>query len=82
MFYDMSASLGYSGTYLFYSVSSVVGAILVLVSLPETKNKTLAEIQRKLTGKKLEITLHQSTKLSGDEEDKGSSLLANEEFDA
>ena len=78
----MSASLGYSGTYLFYSVSSVVGAILVLVSLPETKNKTLAEIQRKLTGKKLEITLHQSTKLSGDEEDKGSSLLANEEFDA
>ena len=78
----MSASLGYSGTYLFYSVSSVVGAILVLVSLPETKNKTLAEIQRKLTGKKLEITLHQSTKLSGDEEDKGSSLLANKEFDA
>ena len=78
----MSATLGYSGTYLFYSVSSVVGAILVLLFLPETKNQTLADIQRKLTGKKLDITLHQSTKLSGDEEDKGSSLLANKELDA
>ena len=44
-FFSLSAVIGIHGVFWLYAGSAVVGALFVAVFIPETKNKTLAEIQ-------------------------------------
>ena len=40
--------MGYFGVFMFYALCSLSGALFTWLFLPETKNKSLAEIQAKL----------------------------------
>ena len=50
MFFFMNDKLGIYGTFVFFSSSSVAMTLYVFMLLPETKNKTLNEIQQKVKG--------------------------------
>lgn len=47
-FPTLKATLGPAGTFALYSVICVLGFIFIKVKLPETKNKTLEQIEREL----------------------------------
>lgn len=47
-FPTLNADLGAAGTFLLYAVLCVLGFLLVWFKLPETKNKTLEQIEREL----------------------------------
>ena len=44
----LNATLGAAGTFALYSVICVAGFIFIFFKLPETKNKTLEEIEHEL----------------------------------
>lgn len=44
--------VGQAGCFLTFSVFCLMGAVFAAVIVPETKNKTLADIQLKLIGKR------------------------------
>ena len=46
------SSLGSAGTYLIYGIFAVAGLIFVILKLPETKGKSLEEIEAALVGNK------------------------------
>ena len=52
LFFFMNESLGIYGTFLFFGSCSILMSLYVIIFLPETKNKTLNEIQRKVEGKR------------------------------
>ena len=52
MFFLMNDVLGMYGTFIFFSCSSLIMSLYVYIFLPETKSKTLNQIQRKLEGNK------------------------------
>ena len=56
MFFIVCDAIGIYGMFLFFSVSSIVMSIYVFIFLPETKNKTLNQIQRKVEGKSKAIS--------------------------
>jgi sugar porter (SP) family MFS transporter len=47
-FPTLNAKLGAAGTFALYAVICVAGFIFILLALPETKNKTLEQIEREL----------------------------------
>jgi MFS family permease len=47
----LNARLGAAGTFWLYAVICVLGFAFILKELPETKGKTLEEIESKLTGR-------------------------------
>ena len=47
-FFLMNNALGISGTFIFFSSSSIVMSFYVFLFLPETKNKTLLQIQQEI----------------------------------
>ena len=47
-FYNMNASMGLKGTFIFYGAAGLFGAAFVGAFVPETTNQTLADIQKKL----------------------------------
>ncbi|KAG7210828.1 hypothetical protein KM043_012315 [Ampulex compressa] len=49
---DMLALMGQHGTFFFYALVSLMGTIFILACLPETKGKTLGEIEDMFSGKK------------------------------
>ena len=51
LFFFMNEALGIYGTFLFFGSSAILMSLYVIVFLPETKNKTLNQIQRKVEGK-------------------------------
>lgn len=51
-FTTMRADLGTGGTFWLFSGFSIVGTIFVYFAIPETKGKTLSEIQKMLAGEK------------------------------
>ena len=53
MFFFMNQVLGIYGTFLFFGVSSIIMSLYVVICLPETKNKTLNEIQQKVESKRI-----------------------------
>ncbi len=44
----LNAALGAAGTFALYAIICVIGFIFILLKLPETKNKTLEQIEREL----------------------------------
>ena len=44
----LNAELGASGTFLLYSVICIAGLLFIIRYVPETKGKTLEEIEREL----------------------------------
>jgi MFS transporter, SP family, xylose:H+ symportor len=44
----LNAKLGAAGTFSLYAVICVLGFFFIRLKLPETKNKTLEEIEREL----------------------------------
>lgn len=50
----MFHSIGHQGTYLFYGVSTLIGTIFLFFCLPETKEKTLLQIEEYFRGNKKE----------------------------
>ena len=51
-FLDLVNRFGQAGTFLLYAVISIATFLFVLRWVPETKNQTLEELERKLTGKR------------------------------
>ncbi|XP_014475295.1 PREDICTED: facilitated trehalose transporter Tret1-2 homolog [Dinoponera quadriceps] len=49
---DMLDAMGKHGVFLFFAVTSLVGAVFVTICLPETKGKTLREIEDMFSKKK------------------------------
>ena len=47
-FFLVNNAVGISGTFIFFSSSSIVMSLYVFLFLPETKNKTLLQIQQEL----------------------------------
>lgn len=47
--FQISATLGVGGMFWMFSGFSVAGIVFIIIVVPETKNKTFAEIQRMLT---------------------------------
>ena len=52
LFFFMNQHLGTYGTFIFFGTSSVAMSVYLFLFLPETKNKTLNQIQRKLQRRK------------------------------
>ncbi|XP_059061935.1 facilitated trehalose transporter Tret1-like [Achroia grisella] len=50
----MFHSIGHHGTYLFYGVSTLIGTTFLFFCLPETKGKTLLQIEEYFRGNKTE----------------------------
>ena len=47
----METALGYYGVFWIYAINSLLGTIFVIFVLPETKGKSLTEIEQLFTGK-------------------------------
>ena len=60
MFFFVNDSIGMSGTFIFFGVCSVIMSFYVFALLPETKNKTLTQIQEDVEGKKLKVVTEES----------------------
>ncbi|XP_071578983.1 trehalose transporter 1-like protein isoform X2 [Temnothorax nylanderi] len=58
---DMESLMGMHGVFLFFAIVSLVGTIFVLLFLPETKGKTLREIEDMFATKKKSIELQSPT---------------------
>ena len=59
---DMEAGMGRQGVFVFFTVMSLLGTLFVIFFLPETKGKTLREIEdmfsKKKKGKEEEKTVN------------------------
>ncbi|TGZ33046.1 trehalose transporter 1-like protein isoform X1 [Temnothorax longispinosus] len=58
---DMESLMGMHGVFLFFAIVSLVGTIFILLFLPETKGKTLREIEDMFATKKKSIELQSPT---------------------
>ena len=47
----METALGYYGVFWIYAINSLLGTIFVIFVLPETKGKSLTEIEQLFAGK-------------------------------
>merc|ERR1711988_1127132 len=47
---DLKAAFTFSGVFLFYGVVLLLGAMYVAIKVPETKGKSLAQVQQMLGG--------------------------------
>lgn len=65
-FVNLTAALGSGGTFWLFSGLSVLGTIFIFFVVPETKGKTLNEIQKMLAGDKIVPSTHQ-TNVTDDE---------------
>lgn len=52
-FGSVSGAIGIGATFWIFAAFSIVGTVFVYFKVPETKGKSLAEIQRMLAGEKL-----------------------------
>ena len=52
-FFLMNNAIGINGTFIFFSTCSISMSLYVFLLLPETKNKTLNQIQREIESKKV-----------------------------
>ena len=50
LFYTLADLISVGGVFIFFAVASILGGFFVWILLPETKNKSLAEIQREFRG--------------------------------
>lgn len=55
-FVNLTDALGQGGTFWLFSGLSVLGTVFVFFIVPETKGKTLMEIQTMLAGEKSNVT--------------------------
>ena len=55
IFFYMNEIFGMHGTFIFFAVSSITMSVYVFLLLPETKQKTLAQIQMEMKGKPLQV---------------------------
>jgi len=51
LFSTMETALGYHGVFWIYAINSLIGTIFVIFVLPETKGKSLTEIEQLFAGK-------------------------------
>ncbi|XP_012218357.2 facilitated trehalose transporter Tret1-2 homolog [Linepithema humile] len=63
---DMLKSMGMHGVFLFFAAISLVGVVFVLFFLPETKGKTLREIEDMFSKKKRTLELQPMTEVIGE----------------
>ncbi|CAK9801244.1 Facilitated trehalose transporter Tret1-2 homolog [Anthophora plagiata] len=62
---DMEASMGRHGVFLFFTVVSFLGTLFVVFLLPETKGKTLREIEDMFSKKKVIADLQEKKMMVG-----------------
>ncbi|XP_011707581.1 PREDICTED: facilitated trehalose transporter Tret1-2 homolog isoform X2 [Wasmannia auropunctata] len=63
---DMERLMGMHGVFLFFAIVSLVGAIFILLFLPETKGKTLHEIEDMFSAKKKAFELQPTEGIVGE----------------
>ncbi|XP_012533979.1 facilitated trehalose transporter Tret1-2 homolog isoform X2 [Monomorium pharaonis] len=63
---DMESQMGMHGVFLFFAIVSLVGAIFILMFLPETKGKTLREIEDMFSRKKKVFELQSAEGMVGE----------------
>ncbi|XP_011161204.1 facilitated trehalose transporter Tret1 isoform X2 [Solenopsis invicta] len=56
---DMVAAMGMHGVFLFFAIVSLIGVVFILFFLPETKGKTLREIEDMFSSKKKVLEMQQ-----------------------
>ena len=52
LFYTLADLISVGGVFILFAMASISGGVFVWILLPETKNKSLAEIQREIRGNK------------------------------
>ncbi|XP_011346573.1 facilitated trehalose transporter Tret1-2 homolog isoform X2 [Ooceraea biroi] len=63
---DMSLLMGMHGMFLFFAIMSIVGVVFVLLFLPETKGKTLREIEDMFRKKSNTIEMQSTERAIGE----------------
>lgn len=63
---DMETQMGMHGVFLFFAIISLIGAIFILLFLPETKGKTLREIEDMFSKKKKAFELQPAEGIVGE----------------
>ncbi|KOC67291.1 Facilitated trehalose transporter Tret1-2 like protein [Habropoda laboriosa] len=62
---DMESSMGRHGVFIFFTVMSLLGTLFVAFLLPETKGKTLREIEDMFSKKKVVLDLQEEKMVMG-----------------
>ncbi|XP_054007576.1 facilitated trehalose transporter Tret1-2 homolog [Hylaeus anthracinus] len=60
---DMEAAMGRHGVFIFFTVLSLAGTLFVVFFLPETKGKTLTEIEEMFSRKKCLVDLQEKERM-------------------
>jgi len=62
-FVDLTVSIGYDGTFFMYGAFTALGTVVTFIFVPETRNKTIEEIQMHFRPNRRKVPLDEPTRM-------------------